>query len=111
MVDPRGFRMLSHVLYVDAIITFCRASKKSLSSLLVLFSSYEQVSSHVISKEKSKFYTSNIRLSRITAISALLGFSMGTTPFNYLGAPLFKEKPWKIHLLPITDIMKAKLSS
>jgi len=41
----------------------------------------------------------------------LTGFNIGTTPFNYLGVPIFKEKPKARFLQPIADKVKAKLSA
>lgn len=43
----------------------------------------------------------------ISRISALLGFNLGSTSFNYL----FKGKPKKVHLMPIADRIMVKLSS
>ena len=36
-------------------------------------------------------------------IHNLIDFSVGTLPFYYLGVPIFKGKPKKIHLHPIAD--------
>jgi len=41
----------------------------------------------------------------------LLGFSLGTLPFTYLGAPIFKGKPKKIYFQPIVDKVKIKLAT
>lgn len=111
MVGPRGSLMPSYVLFADDIMIFSRASKRSLFNLLQLFQSYEQVSGQVISKEKSKFFVGSVSHSRIRSISELLGFSVSSLPFIYLGVPLFKGKPKKIHLQPIADKIKSKLSS
>lgn len=41
----------------------------------------------------------------------LLGFSLGSLPFTYLGAPIFKGRPKKIYFQPIADRVKIKLAS
>ena len=41
----------------------------------------------------------------------LLGFSLGTLPFIYLGAPIFRGRPKKIYFQPIADRVKIKLAS
>lgn len=102
--------MPSHVLYAD-ILVFCRASKNSLLNLLNLFKEYESASGQVISKEKSKFYSGSISSSRSESISSILGFNAGCLPFIYLGVPLFKGKPKKVHLVPIVDRIKNKHTS
>lgn len=48
---------------------------------------------------------------RVAKISSFLGFSAGSLPFSYLGVPLFKGKPKSVHLQPIVDRIKGKLSS
>jgi hypothetical protein len=41
----------------------------------------------------------------------LLGFTQGSLPFTYLGAPIFKGKPKKIYFQSIADKIKLKLAS
>jgi hypothetical protein len=41
----------------------------------------------------------------------LLNFKIGSIPFNYLGVPIFRGKPKTIHLQPIADRIKLKLSA
>lgn len=98
MAGPRGAIMPSHVLFADDIMIFSRASRKSLSNLLKLFSSYEQASGHVISKDKSKFFVGNMSQVRKRSVSDLLDFSVGLVPFIYLGIPFFKGKPKRMHM-------------
>lgn len=43
MAGKRGVKMPSHVLYADDIMIFCRASKRSLQSLKLLFLQYAQL--------------------------------------------------------------------
>jgi len=41
----------------------------------------------------------------------LLGLSIGSLPFIYLGTPIFKGKPKRIHFQPIADRVKLKLAN
>lgn len=41
----------------------------------------------------------------------LLGFEIGTLPFNYLGVPIFRGRPKSIHLQPVADKIKTKLAA
>lgn len=112
MAGPIGATMPSHVLYADDVVVFCRASKKSILNLIKFFKDYKEVSGQAISLEKSKFYVgSSTTHSRIKSIADMLGFKSGCLPFTYLGVPIFKGKPRKVHLLPIADKIKNKLSS
>lgn len=40
MSGPRGFAMPSHVLYVDDVTIFCKASHKSLNSFWIMITSF-----------------------------------------------------------------------
>jgi hypothetical protein len=44
-------------------------------------------------------------------ITNLLGFGVGSIPFNYLGCPIFVGKPKVIHFKAIADKIKVKLAS
>lgn len=99
------------MLYADNILIFCKGTKKSLEALMNLFSRYGQASGQQLSLGKCRFYASNISSRRVSAISSLLGFAAGHLPFFYLGVPLFKGKPRRIHLKPIADIILLKLAS
>lgn len=45
MVSPRGCQTPTHVLYADDIMVFCKGTKRNLSSLFSLLSSYAAESS------------------------------------------------------------------
>lgn len=44
-------------------------------------------------------------------MKVFLGFSIGTLPFTYLGAPIFKGRPKKIHFQHIADRVRIKLAN
>jgi len=41
----------------------------------------------------------------------MLGFNVGSLPFNYLGVPIFKGKPKAGYFQPVLDKIKTKLAS
>lgn len=47
----------------------------------------------------------------IQGLSSLLGFKACIAPFDYLGTPIFKGKPKKLHLRAIIDEVKQKLTA
>jgi hypothetical protein len=49
--------------------------------------------------------------SRAIMISNMLGFTVGTVPFQYLGCPIFQGKPKVIHFRMIADKIKNKLAT
>lgn len=109
MFGPMDFKMLSRVLYANDVTIFYRVSDASLTALIMFFLDYDNASRKVTSNDKSKLYTRSIPPARASAFSTLLGFHSGQLPFIYLGVPIFKGKPHKVHLMPIGDRIKAKL--
>ena len=47
---------------------------------------------------------------RSLQISALLGIPVGRAPFTYLGVPIFRGKPRRVHLQGLADRAKAKMA-
>lgn len=50
-------------------------------------------------------------VTQITMIANMLGFSVGTVPFLYLGYPIFQGKLKVIHFRMITDKIRNKLAT
>ncbi|CAJ2657200.1 unnamed protein product [Trifolium pratense] len=110
--DPcRGMQVPSHVLYADDIMIFCKALKKNIKQLLLIFKLYGQASGQLINHQKSKFYVGSISNARMLMLSNLFGFTSGSLPFIYLGCPIFMGKPKSIHLCALADKIKTKLAT
>ncbi|XP_019451747.1 PREDICTED: uncharacterized protein LOC109353840 [Lupinus angustifolius] len=108
---PANLCTPSHVLYADDILIFCNGNKRNLMALKKLVIDYAQASGQHISISKCRFYSTTASPRKILALSSTLGFSHGRLPFNYLGVPLFKGKPRKIHLQAIADRIILKLAT
>ena len=109
MAGPRGVLMPTHSLYADDIMLFCRADKRNLKQVLKILQSYGQVSGQIMNCAKSKVYFGQGAKQRKAAITSILGMTEGSTPFTYLGVPIFKGKPRCFHLQFIADKVKSKL--
>ncbi|CAL0324041.1 unnamed protein product [Lupinus luteus] len=109
-VGPR-IHVPSHVFYADDIMIFCKGLKKDIQSLKTLFSDYASASGQTLNLSQCKFYTSSSSHRTIANLISWLGFSAGQLPFTYLGVPLFRGKPRKIHLQPIADKIISKLKT
>ncbi|KAL6193242.1 hypothetical protein ACLB2K_034326 [Fragaria x ananassa] len=105
---PRG-RSLTHVLYADDLFIFCRGDDASLTRLQSFLERYGQASGQLVNKEKSTFYLGDSYAHRRKAVRRILGFKFGTTPFTYLGVPIFKGMPRRFHLQALADKAKARL--
>lgn len=109
--SSRGACIPSHCLYADDIMVYCRGKTSNLQALKALFTDYANCSGQFISAPKSTIYSGGITQSRLNLIAQMLGFSIGSLPFTYLGVPIFKGKPKARYLQPIADRIKVKLSA
>jgi len=105
MASPKGFCFPSHVLYVDDIFVFCRANKRSLTSLMKFLHSYG------LTLHKSHFFIVNASPNFLSKIKDVLGCSKGNIPFNYLGVPIFVGSLKVRFLQPLMDKVRFKLAS
>ncbi|XP_019414319.1 PREDICTED: uncharacterized protein LOC109326106 [Lupinus angustifolius] len=108
---PSSLQTLSHVLYDDDVLIFCKGVKRELRELKLLLSTYAQASSQNINASKSQFFTASSNPRKIINLSSFLGFNAGSLPFTYLGVPVFKGKPKRAHLQPIADRINQKLAT
>ena len=100
----------SHCFYADDLMVFCKGKVSSLEALKNLFARYAACSGQSMNLRKSFIYAGGITDHKLNHIVNMLGFTIGSLPFNYLGAPIFKGKPKCIHLQPIAGKVKAKLT-
>jgi len=101
----------SHILYADDIMIFSKGTASNIQALTDLFRSYSQVSGQFVNPQKSFIFAGSISPHRLLNLSHQIGFNIGTLPFTYLGVPIFKGKPKIIHLQPIANKIKLKLST
>jgi len=107
----RSMSLPTHIPYADDVFICCVGSKKNIRCLLIVFQDYSDASGQFVNFEKSKLFTGAMTVSRRNMLAHLLGFSVGTLPFQYLGCPIFQGKPKCIHFQPIVDRIKVKLAT
>lgn len=95
----------------DDLMVFCKAKTSNLQALKDLFTRYAACSGQIININKSSIYSGGVSNDRLDSIVNMLGFQLGTLPFTYLGAPIFKGRPKVIYFQPIADKIKVKLAS
>ncbi|KAL6212117.1 hypothetical protein ACLB2K_017338 [Fragaria x ananassa] len=106
---PRGCS-LTHVLYADDLFIFCTGDAYSLRHLQSFLDNYGVASGQLVNKDKSTFYLGASHFHHRHQVKKILGFKLGTSPFSYLGVPIFKGKPRRKHLQALADKAKARLS-
>ncbi|KAL6225674.1 hypothetical protein ACLB2K_004523 [Fragaria x ananassa] len=109
--SPRGTCAPSHALFADDIIVFCRGDRSSLAVIMDFLGEYGVNSGQVINKAKSQVFISKHLSYRHHLIVDLLGIPEGTTPFTYLGVPIFRGKPMVSHFQYIVDKIRLRFSS
>lgn len=107
---PKNLKSPSHMLYANDVLVFCKGNKTGLDALMHLFQEYGSASSQYLTPSKCRFYSSSISVVKSSRIANALGFSASSLPFSYLGVSIFKGKPRRSHLQPITDRILSKFS-
>lgn len=92
-------------------MVYCKGKFSSLEALKDTFARYAACSGQVMNLRKSSIYCGGVTPSRMQNIINLLGFSVGSFPFTYLGAPIFKGRPKCSYFQPIADRVRIKLAS
>ncbi|XP_039686942.1 uncharacterized protein [Medicago truncatula] len=105
----KAFDTLDWNFLIDVLNNF--GLKSNIRELLRIFQRCSEVSGQVINNTKSRFYTGAMSGTRTQMIASLLGFSVGTVPFQYLGCNIFQGKPKAIHFHGIIDKIKNKLAT
>ena len=111
MTGTRNTKVPSHILYTDDIMIFCKGKRSCVEALIDLFTKYAQESGQKVNPNKSTVFTGSIPSTRLNQLINIIGFNLGTLPFNYLGVPIFKGRPKARYLQPIADTIKSKLSA
>ncbi|MCH94279.1 putative ribonuclease H protein, partial [Trifolium medium] len=93
------------------IMMFCKANRENIQALSNLFMKYAETSGQLVNPTKSFIYAGAVTPQRLQFIADQLGFNIGTLPFIYLGAPIFKGKPKRVHFQAVADKIKSKFSA
>lgn len=103
--------MKESCFYADDIMVYCKGKMSGLEALKNLFTRYASCSGQIMNIRKSSIHAGGISRQRLNQIVNMLGFTLGSLPFNYLGAPIFKGKPKRVHFQHIADKVKLKLAT
>lgn len=109
ITSPRGIAAPTHIFYADDIMLFCKGTKKCILAVLSLFEAYGNASGQFMCNHKSKVLIGKNATSRLTNFINTLGMQTITGPFSYLGVPIFRGVPTKLHLQATVDKIRSKL--
>ena len=107
----RDISFPSHLLYADDVIIFCRATFSNCREILHILNRYKNWSGQHFNPDKSRVYFStSIPATRSRRMSRILGITIGSLPFVYLGVPLFIGAPRTRYLQTIADSILARFA-
>lgn len=99
----------SHLLFVDDVLLFAKASKENAVCLKIILDSFVNISGLRVNPGKSSiFFNANASPSSIVDV---LGIELGSFPTRYLVVPLFTGMLTKKLCEPLVDNINAKLDS
>lgn len=99
---------VSHLLFADDMLVFCRANNTSFQGVNELLTSLSFHTGLSINKVKSKaFFSKGCR--NKGELCSLLGISRGKFHVRYLGLPLSIQYPKARHFLPLLDKLRSKV--
>ncbi|XP_074300630.1 uncharacterized protein LOC141631922 [Silene latifolia] len=79
---------LSHLMFADDLLMFCKGDAASMMVLLRAFSSFSLASGLKMNSTKSEVYFNGVPATLRKDILSISGFIEGQLPFKYLGVPI-----------------------
>lgn len=102
----------THILYVDDVLLFCKASLCNICCISDTFATYAELSGQFFNWEKSCLYLGpNVSRAGCQSFLYLSDLKWGFLPFVYLGILLFWGASTISHLFPIADRILGQLES
>jgi len=83
----RGTQEISHLLFADDMLVFCRGNTSSVTALNSILEDMYLFAGLEMNKQKSKLFLSKGCRNK-TTLANLSGVSQGSLPMKYLGLPL-----------------------
>ncbi|XP_026419460.1 uncharacterized protein LOC113315387 [Papaver somniferum] len=109
MVSKKGVA-LTHLLFADDILVFCRGDLHSLQNLKTMLIVYEKASGQCVNYAKNKFYYGGGTYSRSIAIANYLGMERALFPDKYMGIQLKPGIVRHIHVRQVVEKIMDKLA-
>lgn len=107
----RGAPLVSHLMFADHLVVFCRANIREARVVDTILQTYCGWSGQLVNKHKSAIYFSPNTLPEvIAAISDVLHLKRMKSDCKYLGLPMFWGKSKKTHFSEMQDRIQAKVA-
>ncbi|KAL9668474.1 hypothetical protein QQ045_006008 [Rhodiola kirilowii] len=106
-----GRARLNHLMFVDDVIIFSKASPGSLLKIKEALNTFTSWSGLNVSEEKSAVFFGGCSESEGNHLASLAGCQKGNLPFNYLGVPLHGKRLKVADFSLIIDKMLSKIKA
>lgn len=100
---------LTHMMFADDLLMFCRADSTSVSILYKAFQEFSKASGLEANLNKSEVYFGGVTAEEQCQIQQCLPVPKGQFPFRYLGVPLSHKKLTYIQCKPLVDKVTARI--
>jgi len=104
----RGEDNVTHLLFADDMLVFCRGHQNSVRTLNTLLEDVHLNTGLQINRSKSRLFFSKGCTNK-DSLANSLGVSIGTMPLKYLGLPLTSVYPKAKHFVPLLDTTRRKI--
>lgn len=108
---PKNITPPSHVLFADDVMVFLQGDLRHLRALMSFMEEYASNSGQEVNKSKSLLFLGKFAIPWQSSIQRILGISVGSLPFTYLGVPIFAGRPKSEFFMSIADKVRSKLST
>ncbi|KAG7589015.1 Reverse transcriptase zinc-binding domain [Arabidopsis suecica] len=103
--------LLTHLCFADDLMVFAEGTKRSIEGIMSVFDDFAKCSGLKISIEKSTLYMAGIAPETQAEIQQSFPFATGQLPVRYLGLPLMTKAMSAQDYLPLTEKVRARISS
>lgn len=107
---PRCGRLhITHLMFADDLLMFCRGDESSVSLLFQAFSKFSMASGLEANMDKTEVYFGGVKEEEKGQILDRLPMKLGVIPFKYLGVPLSSKKLTYAQCKPLLEKILAKV--
>ncbi|XP_074314953.1 uncharacterized protein LOC141651130 [Silene latifolia] len=100
---------LTHLMFADDLLLFCKGDAQSIMTILRTFSTFSKSSGLNMSKGKSNAYFNGVPEELKNDILKVSGLVQGTLPFKYLGVPIKTTRLNAQDCAPLIDKLLSKI--
>ncbi len=106
--DGSGFPIIQ---YADDTLILLKASQKEIFCFKTILNMFAQSTGLKVNFNKSSLYPLNLSHDNASLLAGILGCSIGSLPFTYLGLPLGTTRSRVVDFAPLVDRVEMRLTA